>query len=710
MRRYSFLLNSLFVSLAFCSVAPAPAEPLIETLDPGPMPVRTAPKPVALDWRQDRYSDAAIARSVPIRHELGPSTAGLRTRQAARAPILPPPEAEQAVRRAYERSLVTKRRARLAYGKRGGRGFSIQSIQDPPPQAEFLSVKATPIYLRTWTLQARHEYLLETRGLSTGGDTVLYLLRDGRQVASNDDRAAGDYSSSVRYTPPETADYTVLIRAYDDAGAGTCDLYVDGERVEQRLQFGGSVVRWDWQPGDQFQTAHLPSTYARAVDTVLFAFDDMKLVGWNDNGGINGCSRLTMARAPAGRTSHILVGSRSQEPAEADWVMLYRNALSGGDSDGDGLADSLERSLGTDPNAVDTDGDGLRDDWEVFGVHTPAGDEDLPADAGIGINSRKGSDPRVKDLFLEIDWMAGPGGESDLYRPLDASLEFITRQFWESGGVALHVDLGQMGSQPSRGGQLLPYQEVFDRTGTWPLSLEACFGSGNWLAPCRRHLFAYMVCASRFPDRSSSGHMVRMNEDGTVNEDRLFYTPLCPAAIVSMDSGINGSLSLEASAIMHEFGHCLNLQHGGFESYVNLKPNYLSCMNYLYEFGGLGDDGTPDYSHGGRAPLDERAMDELAGVGPVSDHVNWLIRKGRSQPSIPRRDDVRSAVTPLAIDWNGDGRISAVPVAVDFNGDGRYTVLRDFDDWSEVRRPQGGTSWVGVNAGVEGWSSGDDQP
>src|SRR5262249_28967589 len=226
--------------------------------------------------------------------------------------------------------------------------------------------------------------------------------------------------------------------------------------------------------------------------------------------------------------------------------------------------------------------------------------------------SRRGSDPRVKDLFLEIDWMAGPAGETDLYRPLDASLEYVTRQFWESGGVALHIDLGQMGDQPSRGGQLLPYQDAFDRTGTAPLSLERCFASDNWFAPGRRHLFAYLICASRFPDRSSSGHMVRINEDGTVNENNLFDTPLCPAAIISMGTGINGSMPLEASAVMHEFGHCLNLQHGGFESFVNFKPNYVSCMNYLYEFGGVGDDGTPDYSRGERAPLEERALDELA--------------------------------------------------------------------------------------------------
>jgi hypothetical protein len=136
----------------------------------------------------------------------------------------------------------------------------------------------------------------------------------------------------------------------------------------------------------------------------------------------------------------------------------------------------------------------------------------------------------------------------------------------------------------------------------------------------------------------------------------------------------------------------------------------VSCMNYLFELSGLDVDGTPDYSHGGRVPLDERRLDEQAGVGEVSDYLNWSIRRGRSQPAIPHRDDIRSADAPGAIDWDGDGQISSCPVRVDLNADGWYGVLKDFDDWSEVRRPKGGTSWVGVNVPVEGWLSYNEHP
>jgi hypothetical protein len=697
----SFLL-ALLVGLC---LAPAAAQEQFETLDPGPLPAHLPAKPAPFDWRRDLPPPDQAARTA--QRSPGHSTPRLpgaaRLHQSSLPPLFAPPPGEQAMRQAYAERLAAQRRHSGGSKQRGK--ASIQSLQSAAPEKEYLQVKATPVYFRNWRLAAGHEYRIETRNLSADGDTLLYVLRDGRQIAMNNDRSADDRSSLVRFTPEVSGDYTLLIRALDDAHAGLCDLFIDGQVRQQEIAFGGAVVPWSWQAGDRFQTAHLPSTYARSVDTVLFAFDGLNLVGWNDNGGIAGCSALTLQGSSESEASHVLVASASPDPADADWATLCRNALSQGDADGDGLADPLEASLGTDPQRIDTDGDGLRDDWELLGVHTPMGDEDLPAYAGTGLQKLNGSDPRVPDLFLEIDWMSGPKSHPHLYRPLDAAIDRVTERFWNSGGIALHVDLGQMGTNSVRGGQLLPYQESFDRTGTEPLSLERCYDSSEWFAPSRRHLFAYMVCVSHFPDRNSSGHMVRFNEDGSINEISLFNTTLNPAAIVCMGTAINGSPQMEAGTIMHEFGHCLNLQHGGFESFNNFKPNYTSSMNYLFQFGGLDADGDPDYSHGMSPVLDERRLDERVGVGPVSDRVESLILRGRNQPAIFRREDVRCQQFPTAIDWDGDGQISETPVRVDFNADGWYGPLRDFDDWSEVRCSDRGMLWIGVNAGVEKYQS-----
>ena len=40
----------------------------------------------------------------------------------------------------------------------------------------------------------------------------------------------------------------------------------------------------------------------------------------------------------------------------------------------------------------------------------------------------------------------------------------------------------------------------------------------------------------------------------------------------------------DPGTIMHELGHTLNFRHGGNENH-NCKPNYVSVMNYYYQFG-----------------------------------------------------------------------------------------------------------------------------
>ena len=44
-----------------------------------------------------------------------------------------------------------------------------------------------------------------------------------------------------------------------------------------------------------------------------------------------------------------------------------------------------------------------------------------------------------------------------------------------------------------------------------------------------------------------------------------------------------------AGTVLHEFGHHLDLGHGGNSS-INYKPNYLSSMNYMYQLDGLPPD------------------------------------------------------------------------------------------------------------------------
>ena len=52
-----------------------------------------------------------------------------------------------------------------------------------------------------------------------------------------------------------------------------------------------------------------------------------------------------------------------------------------------------------------------------------------------------------------------------------------------------------------------------------------------------------------------------------------------------------GTPFMQASTLMHEFGHNAERRHGGEALEPNCKPTYLSVMNYLYQLRGLLDDG-----------------------------------------------------------------------------------------------------------------------
>lgn len=68
------------------------------------------------------------------------------------------------------------------------------------------------------------------------------------------------------------------------------------------------------------------------------------------------------------------------------------------------------------------------------------------------------------------------------------------------------------------------------------------------------------------------------------------------------------------STYMHELGHTLGLRHGGNQAY-NCKPNYLSIMNYTFQF--LDHDARRplDYSRSALNQLNENNLSEPAGIG-----------------------------------------------------------------------------------------------
>jgi hypothetical protein len=152
---------------------------------------------------------------------------------------------------------------------------------------------------------------------------------------------------------------------------------------------------------------------------------------------------------------------------------------------------------------------------------------------------------------------------------------------------------------------------------------------------------------------------------------------------------------------MHELGHNLGLHHGG-DVDTNLKPNYLSVMNYAFHIGIRRSDTVGstvpdfalrhlDYSEqvlptGGNTPgaLDETNLNEPAGLGSGTADITIVLNCGA--PS-------RVAPSTGPVDWNGDGTANDLHAQAIVNrfypcdpadpvNPGPDTMLHGFDDWS----------------------------
>ena len=149
---------------------------------------------------------------------------------------------------------------------------------------------------------------------------------------------------------------------------------------------------------------------------------------------------------------------------------------------------------------------------------------------------------------------------------------------------------------------------------------------------------------------------------------------------------------MTGGTIMHEFGHNLGLTHGGYD-HLNFKPNYISIMNYHFQFNGImrsnGKAGIYDYSSVLLNPIDERKVNEKAGLGPKSSGLGTKVSyPGLIDPvTITITGDIRRN-----IDWNCNGFIDNKSYERNLNYpfDQDATWLVSEDNWENVNFTGGG--------------------
>ena len=378
--------------------------------------------------------------------------------------------------------------------------------------------------------------------------------------------------------------------------------------------------------------------------------------------------------------------------------------------------------VNADGSPKDSDGDGLWDCWED-GARWVAidgkpgisfnndGNRDLilcvtvDSDGNGTADKEECADPNRKDLFVEIDWMQNADGTKS-HKPDPVAL-FNVRQAFAGApvdvpnGIALHF----LVNEATPHADLLSLQPCTDPPSAGAVTFDerkaAWFGTAaerNNAQTMNAKLmsFRYMLFAHNLIGTNSSGCGEIAGDDSAIT--------LAAFGLLRPDGDRNGTTDQQAGTVMHELGHNLGLQHGGGDG-VNCKPNYLSVMNYMFQY--------PDF-------VSDRPLDfSPAALGTLTEGTNVLEGNGLGAfaqfPFLNGETTLHSApgfvtalkaklgdhIEPLptgnvvdygqGVDWNNNGSSADSLLLPDVNKIGQAgctgegTVLVGYNDWANLK-------------------------
>ena len=312
------------------------------------------------------------------------------------------------------------------------------------------------------------------------------------------------------------------------------------------------------------------------------------------------------------------------------------------------------------PPNEDIDGDGLLNGWEISGIDENGDgiiDLDLPA---------LGANPRHKDLFVEVDAMTGRAPTQAALNRVVAAFATIPNSLVDNpdgmDGITLHIQLDETNIPLA---DWLFAWTSFDNVKNNRFGTATQRANANWsnIREAKTMVYRYCIFANKFFNLTtwSWGHSGLAEMPGndfmvTLGEwDRP-----------------GGTEDQQVGTFMHEFGHTLNLHHGGDDDF-NYKPNYHSVMNYHWQTPHINHIGwVLDYSRSELPTLDESNLNEAAGIGGASN---------TTVPVGPRPMMVVNENGP--VDWNRDGDTWDTGVRADINiSNGQ--VLTGYNDWSAL--------------------------
>jgi hypothetical protein len=397
---------------------------------------------------------------------------------------------------------------------------------------------------------------------------------------------------------------------------------------------------------------------------------------WGPNGGF-------IEILKDGKTiDFVSFGTDTTSPASSD-------AWSGSAASKPVFWSTYSKSIARDSTSTDTNSSS---DWTQRTFGTFGGKNDVPASctsdadsdgipdcseenssstfAGINLYSF-GARTNQKDIFVEVDYMTStdPG-----ITPRKEALDKVKAVF-AAQNYSIHFDVGDLidgasGIDPDDydlgGGNSFDYSAC--------LSLRKKDGCGAYLDDvkyknfdiARRTIFYYMLFGNSQNTDGSGGSSGRAEKPGNDSIVTIGSWNLN----TNSTSNTNTLNNYMAGTVLHEFGHNLDLGHGGNSS-INYKPNYLSSMNYMYQLDGL----PPDNKTGDRYYFTNYKNN--SDCGPIQDYSDLQSGPDTSGMVIGFSNGSGANLTESSqAESVGLGRTS--PTKVDFNCDG------DTDDTTNI--------------------------
>jgi hypothetical protein len=315
------------------------------------------------------------------------------------------------------------------------------------------------------------------------------------------------------------------------------------------------------------------------------------------------------------------------------------------------------------------------------------------------------------NVWVHYDYMVTPD-HSDA--PSAAAIKMVMDAF-KAHGVALHIDPQHTAIPahavivPDWQGQWASEPGFDDPACTGPDAVLFSDLKARYFHPSSSHPWHYAVFgehvltdnavdANNCPVATENGdapplpNMTGDSQIGWFDAPATFGYSFVVAMGSFLDFGHTPSDTTVAAMFMHELGHNLGLLHGGAhtkgnDALANYKPNYISVMNYDFQFGipyAAPGSNVPvgyrvDYSDTKLPDLNEASLDENLGVQDTAHPTDITYSCADPFCSTPV-----PALGP--IDWNGNGTTTDTNVQSDLNHDGfAGEVLHGFDDWAWIR-------------------------